>query len=127
MKQIAKTLMVAFVAIMTLSLTTAYAGPKDKCIKKLERLTKEVKRDCANYEEEDWDAVLEQYDLITKEMKEYEYDEEELRHIGTLKGRFFGCVARKYIAKGSKRLGEFLQEMGGFFKGLLEQAIPDDE
>lgn len=93
---------------------------KAKCIRKLERLTKEVKKDCANYTDEDWDAIMEQYTAINDELKTYELDEEELRQVGKLKGRFLGMVAKKNLSKGSKVLNDFLQQMGGFLEGLME-------
>lgn len=127
MKRITRILAVALIAITGFSLTLSAAEPKEKCIKKLEKLNKEVKKEAANFTDEDWDAVLEQYNAISEELKTYEYTEEELRYIGKQKGRFLGMVAKKSLTKGSKQLNEFLQQMGGFLEGLLEGGGGDDE
>ena len=125
MKQFTRILAVALIAITSFTLTLSAAEPKEKCIKKLEKLNKEVKKEAANFTDEDWDAVMEQYSAISDELKTYEYTEEELRQIGKLKGRFLGMVAKKNLTKGSKALNDFLQQMGGFLEGLIEGT--DDE
>lgn len=120
MKRFTRILAVALIAITGFSLSLSANEPKEKCIKKLERLNKEVKKDAANFTDEDWDAVMEQYNAISEELKTYEFEEDELRQIGKLKGRFLGMVAKKNLSKGSKALNDFLQQMGGFLEGLME-------
>ena len=120
MKRFTRILAVAIIAITGFNLTLSATEPKEKCIKKLERLNKEVKKDAANFTDEDWDAVMEQYNTISEELKTYEFEEDELRQVGKLKGRFLGMVAKKNLSKGSKALNDFLQQMGGFLEGLME-------
>ena len=127
MKQIARILMVGLIALLSINITLSAAEPKEKCIKKLEKLSKEVKKDYVKFTDEDWDAIFEQYNAICEELKEYEYSEAELREIGKIKGRFLCMVAKKNLSKGSKALNDFLQQMGGFLEGLLETSPEETE
>ena len=120
--RISRIVMVMVIAIIGCNISASAVNTKEKCIKKLEKLTKEVKKESATFTEEDWDAVLEQYTAINEELKTYELDETELRKVGKLKGRLLGMVAKKDIAKGSKVLNDFLQQMGGFLEGLLDDT-----
>ena len=131
MKQITRSFLIALIALFTVSISASAITPKEKCIRKLEKFTKEVKKNSATYTDEDWDQAMQTYDEITAEMKEFTYNDEELRQIGKLKGRCIGLLARKSLNKGAAELNTLMQQLGGFLEGLLETAdlegTEDDE
>ena len=126
MKQITRSFLIALIALFTVSISASAITPKEKCIRKLEKFTKEVKKNSATYTDEDWDQAMQTYDEITAEMKD-----EELRQIGKPKGRCIGLLARKSLNKGAAELNTLMQQLGGFLEGLLETAdlegTDDDE
>ncbi|MBP5322938.1 MAG: hypothetical protein J6Y84_03990 [Bacteroidaceae bacterium] len=125
MKGLTKIMLVAIIAIMGCATTASASTPKEKCVKKLEKLTQEMKKNNADYTDEDWNRVAEEYEAISKEMEEYEYTDEELRKIGVLKGRFYNIVAKKSVSKGAAELNTLIQQLGGFLQGFLEKDDTD--
>ncbi|MBO4445163.1 MAG: hypothetical protein J5698_05585 [Bacteroidaceae bacterium] len=121
MKGLTKVMLVAIIAIMGCVVTASAATPKEKCVQKLEKLTQEMKKNSADYTDEDWEDVAIQYEAIAKEMEEYSYTDEELRKIGVLKGRFYSMVAKKNVNKGASELNTLIQQLGGFLQGFLEK------
>mgnify|MGYP007056169198 CR=1 FL=1 len=125
MKGLSKIVLVAAIAIMGCVTTASAATPKEKCVKQLEKLTQEMKKNSADYTDEDWEKVALQYEAISKEMEQYEYTDEELRKIGVLKGRFYNIVAKKNVSKGASELNTLIQQLGGFLQGFLEKDDTD--
>lgn len=129
MKRIVCTLAVALVALFTFTIPASAASPQDKCIRKLERFSKELKKNAPEYTEEDWTAAMNYFEQLSNDIKQYTYDEEELRQIGKLKGRCIGIFARRSLSRGASEINSFMQQLGGFLEGFLETTAPksDDE
>jgi len=110
--------LIALIAI--LSLFISCMDLKINPLDKMESFTEELEQNSANYTQEDWDVAENQYELICEELDQYDYTDEELRHIGKLKGRCTAIFA-KHVVSGVKRdLHRFGQEVEGFFEGVKE-------
>lgn len=124
MKTFTRTILIALVAMFTITATANAATPQEKSIRKLERFAKELKKNAPEYNDEDWSASMEYFEQLSEEMKQYDYTDDELRQIGKLKGRCIGIFARKSITRGASEINTFMQQLGGFLEGFLETTAP---
>ena len=116
--------LIGLVAIISLfiSCVDLKINPLDK----MESFTEELELNSANYTQEDWDVAENQYELICEELDQYDYTDEELRHIGKLKGRCTTIFA-KHVVSGVKRdIYRLGKEVEGFFEGVKEELEDDD-
>ena len=111
------------VIVMALFLA-ACATPEQKSLRSLQELYQELEQNHENYTLEDWDKAQAEYELLSTQIKGYQYTDEQLVEIGRLQGK---CAA--YLTKGYfKRLERGIIQAAGAIKGYMEgmeQMTPD--
>lgn len=111
------------VIVMALFLA-ACATPEQKSLRSLQELYQELEQNHENYTLEDWDKAQTEYELLSTQIKGYQYTDEQLVEIGRLQGK---CAA--YLTKGYfKRLERGIIQAAGAIKGYMEgmeQMTPD--
>lgn len=98
--------------------------PEEKSLRSLQELYQDLEQNHENYTLEDWDKAQAEYDLLSTQIKGYQYTDEQLVEIGRLQGK---CAA--YLTKGYfKRLERGIIQATGAIKGYMEgmeQMAPD--
>lgn len=109
-----------FVILLTMGLASfmvACATPEEKSLRTLQDLYEDMELNHENYTVEDWEKIQVEFEVVTAQMKLYDYTDEQLREIGKLKGK---CTA--YLTKGLlKRAEKGMVEFGGILEGFLEE------
>lgn len=109
-----------FVILLTMGLASfmvACATPEEKSLRTLQDLYEDMELNHENYTVEDWEKIQVEFEVVTAQMKLYDYTDEQLREIGKLKGK---CSA--YLTKGLlKRAEKSFIELGGVLEGYLEE------
>lgn len=109
-----------FVILLTMGLASfmvACATPEEKSLRTLQDLYEDMELNHENYTVEDWEKIQVEFEVVTAQMKLYDYTDEQLREIGKLKGK---CSA--YLTKGLlKRAEKGMVEFGGILEGFLEE------
>ena len=109
-----------FVILLTMGLASfmvACATPEEKSLRTLQDLYEDMELNHENYTVEDWEKIQVEFEVVTAQMKLYDYTDEQLRDIGKLKGK---CTA--YLTKGLlKRAEKGMVEFGGILEGFLEE------
>lgn len=120
MKKIGSILTVIVIALFL----AACATPEQKSLRSLQELYQELEQNHENYTLEDWDKAQTEYELLSTQIKGYQYTDEQLVEIGRLQGK---CAA--YLTKGYfKRLERGIIQAAGAIKGYMEgmeQMTPD--
>ena len=100
------------------------ATPEEKSLRSLQEFHDDLERNHENYTIEDWDKAQAEYELLSTQIKGYQYTDEQLVEIGRLQGK---CAA--YLTKGYfKRLERGIIQAAGAIKGYMEgmeQMTPD--
>lgn len=98
--------------------------PEEKSLRSLQELYQDLEQNHENYTLEDWDKAQAEYELLSTQIKGYQYTDEQLVEIGRLQGK---CAA--YLTKGYfKQLERGIIQAAGAIKGYMEgmeQMTPD--
>jgi hypothetical protein len=82
----------------------------------LSQLNDELKANCENYTQEDWENAAERYSAIEEEVDGYGYTKEELVEIGRLEGRINAYFVKYAIDQGKNQM----YRGAGMIKGMME-------
>ena len=107
--------------LLTCSCTLLFMSCSDEktdAMNDLEAITEELTTKSADYTQEDWDIAENQFGLICEELDQYEFTDEQLKHIGKLKGKCTSVFARKKASDFKNSLHRLGQEAEGFIEGL---------
>ena len=91
---------------------------KTDALNDLEAITEEITTKSANYTQEDWDIAENQFGLICEELEQYEFTDEQLKHIGKLKGKCTAVFACKKASDFKNSLHRIGKEVEGFIEGI---------
>ena len=106
--------------VVSMMLALVACNPAQSKIDELEKLVTEVEAEYKDYSKEDWRGVTEAYEALLKEMEEYDYDVEQRKRIGRIKGKY-EAVAMKYtMSNFSDILDDYANEMGEYADELKE-------
>lgn len=107
-------------AAMCVMMTFCACNPAESKIEELETLVTEVETEYKGYSQEDWRGVNEAYVALITEMEQYDYDVEQRKRIGRIKGKY-EAVAMKYtISNFSDIINDYANEMGEYADELKE-------
>ena len=109
--------------LLTCFCTLLFMGCSDEktdALNDLEAITEEITTKSADYTQEDWDIAENQFGLICEELEQYEYTDEQLKHIGKLKGKCTAVLARKKASDLKNSLHRIGKEAEGFIEGITE-------
>lgn len=73
-----------------------------------------------NYTSEDWESAAKQYAELEKDMKLYDYTDEELREIGRLKGQCAAYLAKARLKMSKEIVHDYMIEIDGAIKGFCD-------
>jgi GTPase involved in cell partitioning and DNA repair len=93
---------------------------KTDTLNDLEAITEELTTKSADYTQEDWDIAENQFGLICEKLDQYEFTDEQLKHIGKLKGQCVAIITRKKTSVIKNSLHRLGQEAEGFIYGLKD-------
>ena len=93
---------------------------KNDALNDLEAITEELTTKSADYTQEDWDIAENQFGVICEELDHYEFTDEQLKHIGELKGKCTAVFTRKKVSNIKNSLHRLGQEAEGFINGLKD-------
>ncbi len=113
-----KKLYLALLCAMALSLTSCRSS-KESAMNDLRSFTTEINQDGPSYSMNDWRKAAESYQKINKNLRKYNYSNEEMAEIGGLQGE---CAAAFTNALGNKVTGiaSFLKGMYNSFKDSVD-------
>jgi hypothetical protein len=107
-------------AAMCVMMAFCACNPAESKIEELETLVTEVETEYKGYSQEDWRGVNEAYVALITEMEQYDYDVEQRKRIGRIKGKY-EAVAMKYtISNFSDIINDYANEMGEYADELKE-------
>lgn len=93
---------------------------KTDALNDLEAITEEITTKSADYTQEDWDIAENQFGLICEELEQYEFTDEQLKHIGKLKGKCTAVFARKKASDFKIRFIGLVRKLKDSSKAYLE-------
>ncbi len=111
------TLLVAFTSLLLL---TGCSNKNIDTINDLEAMTEDLTTKYGDYTQEDWDIAENQFGLICEELEQYEFTDEQLKHIGELKGKCTAVFARKKASDFKNSFHKLGKEVEGFIEGFSE-------
>ncbi|MCR5191712.1 MAG: hypothetical protein K6D59_00280 [Bacteroidales bacterium] len=114
-----KKLLVIF-ACVAITLAFVSCSPVDRNINKLSKLVEMVEEDGANFTNEDWEYVSEEYREIKESLSELrdKTTNEQRQEIGRLKARLGKAVAMGKVNSITGSFGGLIDELSGFVKGM---------
>ena len=98
---------------------------KTDTLNDLEAITEELTTKSADYTQEDWDIAENQFGLICEKLDQYEYTDEQLKHIGKLKGKCTAVFARKKASDFKNSFHRIGKEVEGFIEGVTGEFKQD--
>ena len=92
---------------------------KTKPIDQLRNLNENLSENMANFSEDDWKDVAEEFEEIVKDLEEHrsEYTEAELREIGRLEGQ---CAA-KFTKAYMNALSDEIEDANNILDGFMDE------
>ena len=115
--------------LMAFAMTTAFTScsTKQHAISDLRSLSKDLRKNSANYTVDEWKDRAQRFVDIRKEIARHDYTPEQKKEIGELEGECAG-----YMAKGLKEgfLNKVLSiknELKGILKGILNTTFFGDD
>ena len=90
-----------YVALMAMVvMLTACQQSKEDYIKEFENFVEEVAEECAEYTEEQWEDVADEFELLVKKAEKYQdLTVEEKMELATVQAKYAGLQAKKGIDK----------------------------
>ena len=90
-----------YVALMAMVvMLTACQQSKEDYIKEFENFVEEVSEECAEYTEEQWEDVAEEFELLVKKAEKYQdLTVEEKMELAKVQAKYAGLQAKKGIDK----------------------------
>jgi len=109
-----------YLSLLLLSLLFVACNPSETALGDLQKFTERIEQKSDKWSEADWDDAAMLYSEIIQTIDRYDYDEEQIREIGKLKGRCLAQFAKHSFDEGTKGLNDSFIELGGAIEGLLE-------
>ena len=109
-----------FLPLLLLSLLLAACNPSQTAVDDLQKFTERIETKSDRWSDADWDDALLHYSELCQTIERYDYNDEQLREIGELKGR---CMAQFYkhsFDDAAKGMHDAFIELGGAIEGLLD-------
>lgn len=94
---------------------------REKAVSELEQFTEHLQLSSSNFTEDDWTTAKGQFEEIVEELKLYEYTDDELKHIGQLKGKCIGIFSRSAANDLKRKMHRIYKEAEGFITGFSGQ------
>lgn len=120
MKKLFVFLLMMGLASFMMSCTT----PEEKSLRSLQELYQDLEQNHENYTLEDWDKAQAEYELLSTQIKGYQYTDEQLVEIGRLQGKCAAYLTKGYFKRFEKNLIQTLGVFKGYMEGM-EQMAPD--
>lgn len=122
-----KTFLLTLLMAVTLTATISSCSTKQHAISDLRSLSKDLRKNSAEYTVAEWKDRAERFVEIRREIARHEYTPAQKKEIGELEGECAG-----YMAKGLKEgfLNKVLgikNELKGILKGILNTTFFGDE
>ena len=109
-----------FIPLLMLSLLLASCHPSQTAVADLEKFTERIEMKSDGWSEADWDDAVIHYAEIVQTLERYDYTDEELHHIGELKGRCLAQFSKHSFNNAGQELHDAFIELGGAIEGLLD-------
>lgn len=97
---------------------------EEKCIDDLRAIVEKVESNGENMSEEEWTAVLEDYEAITNDASECQFTDEQIKEVAKLEGQFMAKSGKAYMKQVGGKVKDALKQagdaLGGFVDGLNE-------
>ena len=101
--------------VCALLITSCSSDP----ISRLRSLCGVIEEDGSNFNSEDWEGVIAEYQDIQEELAESSFTQDELKEIGRLEARF-------YVKAGSKLGGSYMRGIKSEIEGIIEELDNTD-
>lgn len=113
-----------FLMLMLASVLMLLPGcnKEQRCIDKLEKLVSETEQKADQLDKEKWQEAVAKYQDLCAEIEKYSYTDEQLQHIGRLKGRFYAVAAKYHLNGKGGLLNTAVQEGMGILESLWNAA-----
>lgn len=109
-----------FLPLLLLALFITGCNPSQMAVDDLQKFTERIETKSDRWSEADWDDAAMHYSELCQTIERYDYNEEQLREIGKLKGRCLAQFAKHSFDEGTKGLHDSFIELGGAIEGLLD-------
>lgn len=121
-----KNFFLIFIALVSF-LSLSSCNTPQSAIRDLESLLNKVEKNYDRYTPEDWNKIEASYSEIDEKLKTHEYNAEERKQIGLLKGKYMGYRTKRGIMELGKGLQEMGEEIEGGVKGFIDALSGDDK
>ncbi len=101
-------LLIVFIASFVCSLSMASCSKEKDNLDKLRQLTEQIEKEGLQYDEDQWESVLNKFGEVEEDCAKCEFSEEQLRQKGEYEGRVATALARY----ASQKLGEEMKNLG---------------
>lgn len=133
-----KKLMFNVLAVVCTMLTLIACNTAQSKIDELQNLVTEVEAEYKEYTEEDWQGINEAYEALLLDMAQYDYNTEQHKRIGRLKGKYeaivlkytmsnFSTIMEDYAEDMGKYAGDMIEGVEGFIEGMAEELEDVDD
>lgn len=113
--------------LMTLS---SCQTKEERVIQKMESLSARIEKDGENFEKEDWDVALQEYQQLQKDAADCDFSSEQLRELGRVEYKLTATMTREGAKSFGRSIGDALQNSGQVIQGVLEglsESIQSEE
>lgn len=125
-------------AVVCTMLTLIACNTAQSKIDELQNLVTEVEAEYKEYTEEDWQGINEAYEALLLDMAQYDYNTEQHKRIGRLKGKYeaivlkytmsnFSTIMEDYAEDMGKYAGDMIEGVEGFIEGMAEELEDVDD
>jgi len=105
--------------LILLTLWGATSSPTAS-IAQLEKFTTYVETNYEDWSNAEWDKASQSYSLIKKDLKNYQFTDEQLQKIGRYQGRCTVVFSKHKVENAGETLKKTVTKIGGFFEGIGE-------
>lgn len=109
-----------FFPLVLMSLMLVACNPSEMAVSDLQKFTERIETKSDRWSEADWDDALIHYSELCQTIERYDYDEEQTREIGKLKGRCLAQFSKHSFDGATKEMHDAFIELGGAIEGLLD-------
>lgn len=110
--------------VLLILITMFLIGCSDKkadALNDLEAMTEQLTTETSDFTQDDWDVARNQFNQICEELEQYDFTDQELKHISELKGKCTAVFARKKASDFKNDLHRMGQEVKGFLDGFTKE------
>lgn len=97
---------------------------EEKCIDDLRDIVERVESKGEDMTDEEWTAVLAEYETVTNNAKDCEFTDEQIKEVANLEGQFVAKSSKAYMKQVGGKVKDALKQagdaLGGFVEGLNE-------